>query len=167
MSQKHMNFKRLNPRGHIRQCCLIPSHDPPRGPHLIKRRSGAQERPEEAAVLRRWSRRSCELSLDCWVPESAVSMARAYCFLGCLLLAAGVPLDAAKRERFSVSVFNPFSGEGLCAGPSGVMPSEPELDSVFGHFFWKPLGMLEPQQNASSSILCFRLIETNNRAASL
>lgn len=56
---------------------------------------------------------------------------------------------------------------GWRAGLSGGMPSEPELGSTLSHFFWKPLGMLEPQQNASSSILCFGLRETNNRAASL
>lgn len=97
--------------------------------------------------------------------EHTGSMERAYCFLGCLLLAAGGPLDAAKREPFPVSVFTDL-WRGLRAGLSGAMPSEPALGSLLSRFSGTA-GNVGTAANASSSILSSRLIETNSRAACL
>lgn len=47
---------------------------------------------------------------------------------------------------------------GLCEAPQEAFLLTP-------FFFWKLLGMLKLEQNASSSPLCFRLLESDNCAA--
>uniref|UniRef100_G1TXW6 Transmembrane glycoprotein NMB n=1 Tax=Oryctolagus cuniculus TaxID=9986 RepID=G1TXW6_RABIT len=124
-----MGCKRLNSREQIRQWCLVPSHDPPRGAVLAQDKAWGAAEP--TATLRLPVQASA--SPAC-VWES--SMESLYYFLGFLLLAARPPCSAATRFHDVLDNENPHGSTREHPQLDGWSPEENNWNEKL-HPVWK------------------------------